>query len=78
MVDSAIFHGIYALSKKGDPAQSHPIAATVRSPCPVAASCGFAWEAKLYAGDRAEFGVRELGWNPGPASSLLCVFGQDT
>ena len=50
-VDTAIIHGIYGISKEGDPARSRPTAATVRSPCPVAASCGLAWEAKLYAGD---------------------------
>lgn len=70
---SAIIHGIYDLPKKGDPARSHPITATVRSPCPIAASCSFTWEAKLHIGDSAELRVRELGLNPGSASSLLCL-----
>lgn len=75
MVDPAIIRGIYDLSKKGDPAQSHPMAATVGSPCPAAASCGFAWEAEPDVGDSTVCAVRELGWNPGSASSLLGFFG---
>lgn len=74
---SALIHGIYDLSKKGDPARSHPVTATVRSPCPIAASCSFTWEAKLYIGDSAELRVRELGLNPGSASSLLCFWGPE-
>ena len=70
-----MIHGLSDLSKKGDPAPSHPMAATVQSPCPAAASCGFAWEAKLDVGDSTVFGVRELGWNPGSASTLFFLGG---
>lgn len=77
-VDTAITRGTGDISKEGAPARSHHAAATVGSPCPIAASCGFAWETKLYVGDSAEFGIRELGLNPGAASSLLCFPGQNT
>lgn len=40
MVDTAIIHGIYDISKEGDPARSHAAAPTARSPCPIAASRG--------------------------------------
>lgn len=46
-----MIHGIYDLSEEGHLARSHPAAATVRSPCPIAASCDFTREAKLYIGD---------------------------
>lgn len=78
MVETAIIHGIYDLSRDGDPARSHPLVATVRSPCPLAVSCGFAWEAKLYVGDSTEFRIRGLEPNLGSASSLLCFPGQNT
>ena len=61
MVDTAIIHGLYGISKEGDPARSHAAATAVRSSCPSAASSGkqscvletaLSWSQRAGAGSR--------------------------
>lgn len=60
---AVIFHRIYDLPKEGDLTRSHRLYWHCQVTLSLLLLARFTWEATLYVGDSAEFGVRKLKLN---------------